>query len=273
MAGPVHFISGLPRSGSTLLCALLRQNPRFAAAITSPVYSLVSALLPKMSGSSEFSTLFDDARRRCVLRSVFDGYYANPPATHPVVFDTNRMWTGRLALLAELYPEARVICCAREVGWIIDSIERMLRKNPLQLSRMLNFTPGTSIYGRSEMLMNSDTGVVGVAWSALREAWFSELARKLIVVDYERLVRDPHRVLARLYEELGEPGFAHDSNQAAYDAPEYDAAIGMPGLHTVRDKVEWRKREPCIPPELFAKYAGADFWRKPELNQRGAVIL
>ncbi|MEG4240263.1 sulfotransferase [Microcoleus sp. Pol14C6] len=32
-----HFISGLPRSGSTLLAALLRQNPRFHAAMTSPV--------------------------------------------------------------------------------------------------------------------------------------------------------------------------------------------------------------------------------------------
>ncbi|MFB8797203.1 MAG: sulfotransferase [Microcoleus sp.] len=33
-----HFISGLPRSGSTLLAALLRQNPRFHAAMTSPVW-------------------------------------------------------------------------------------------------------------------------------------------------------------------------------------------------------------------------------------------
>ncbi|MEG5055281.1 MULTISPECIES: sulfotransferase [unclassified Microcoleus] len=32
-----HFISGLPRSGSTLLAALLRQNPRFHSAMTSPV--------------------------------------------------------------------------------------------------------------------------------------------------------------------------------------------------------------------------------------------
>ena len=34
-----HFITGLPRSGgsSMLLSALLRQNPRFHAAMTSPV--------------------------------------------------------------------------------------------------------------------------------------------------------------------------------------------------------------------------------------------
>lgn len=36
-----HFISGLPRSGSTLLAGILRQNPRFHAAMN----SLVKALL------------------------------------------------------------------------------------------------------------------------------------------------------------------------------------------------------------------------------------
>ncbi|MBD9680249.1 sulfotransferase, partial [Pseudomonas sp. PDM18] len=32
-----HFISGLPRSGSTLLSAILLQNPRFHAGMSSPV--------------------------------------------------------------------------------------------------------------------------------------------------------------------------------------------------------------------------------------------
>ena len=33
-----HFISGLPRSGSTLLSAILLQNPRFHAGMSSPGY-------------------------------------------------------------------------------------------------------------------------------------------------------------------------------------------------------------------------------------------
>ena len=32
-----HFITGMPRSGSTLLSAILQQNPRFRATVTSPV--------------------------------------------------------------------------------------------------------------------------------------------------------------------------------------------------------------------------------------------
>ncbi|WP_332958084.1 hypothetical protein [Microcoleus sp. AR_TQ3_B6] len=37
MPQKVHFISGLARSGSTLLSAILRPNPRFHSVMTSPV--------------------------------------------------------------------------------------------------------------------------------------------------------------------------------------------------------------------------------------------
>src|SRR4051812_42292872 len=197
----LHLIAGLPRSGSTLLCALLRQNPRFTASMTSPVASLIGALMPKMSGGSEFSVFFDDQRRRALLRGIFDNYYADVPEGR-VVFDTNRTWSGRAQLLSELYPQARIICCVREVGWIIDSVERMLRRNPLQLSRIFNFQPGGSVYSRTEILMNSDNGLIGHAWALLREAWFGENAKRLIVVSYNSLVSQPAATMARLYQEL-----------------------------------------------------------------------
>jgi sulfotransferase len=49
----IHFISGLPRSGSTLLAALLRQNPRFHAGMTSPVGGLYMALEGALSRRNE----------------------------------------------------------------------------------------------------------------------------------------------------------------------------------------------------------------------------
>ena len=211
--------------------------------MTSPVASLlVGALMLKMNGASEFSVFFNDARRRAILRGVFDNYYGDVPDDH-VVFDTNRTWTGRAQLMAELYPEVRIICCVREVGWIIDSIERMLRKNPLQLSRLFNFQPGGSVYSRTETLMNSDNGLIGQAWALLREAWFSENAKRLIVVSYDRLVSQPEQTMKRLYEALGERPYQHDFNHVSYDEPDYDAHLGMPGMHKVREKVEFRKRD------------------------------
>jgi sulfotransferase len=268
----VHLISGLPRSGSTLLCALLRQNPRFAAAITSPVASLVGALMPKMSGASEFNVFFTEECRRRILRSIFDAYYADVSADR-VIFDTNRTWAARAALTADLYPQSRIICCVREIGWIIDSIERMLRKNPLQLSRVFNFQPGSSVYARVETLMNSESGLIGLAWAGLREAWFSDHAKRLILIDYDNLASQPVVTLRRLYDELAEPAFAHDFDCVSYDAPDYDAHLGMPGLHAVHEKVERRQRECCIPPDMFAKYSDASFWLRPEMNRRGVSIL
>lgn len=268
----VHFISRLPRSGSTLLAALLRQNPRLFAAMTSPVASLVGAVLPKMSGASGFSSFFDDTRRRAILKSIFDGYYADLAADR-VVFDTNRTWTAKAPLLKELYPNSRIICCVRDVRWIIDSVERLLRQNPTQLSRISNFAAGGTVYSRVETLMNSDSGLVGLAWASLREAWFSEYAQRLIILDYDTFVRKPEPIMWRLYAELGQPPFAHDYNNVTYDEPDYDADIGMPGLHKVEGKVERRPREPCVPPDIFSKYADANFWARPEANRRGAVVL
>ena len=272
MVTKLHVISGLPRSGSTLLSALLRQNPRFSAAMSSPVAALCGGMLPQMNGGAEFGVFFDDARRRTMLRGIFDAYYAHAPDGN-VVFDTNRSWTARAALLMTLYPDARIICCVRDIGWLIDSIERMLNKNPLQLSRVFGFKPGSSVYARAETLMNSDTGLIGVAWSSMREAWFSDFADRLIVIPYDTLVREPEKTLRRLYGEVGEPYFQHDFDNVVYDEPDYDAAIGMPGLHKVREKVEYKERKISIPPDLFAKYADASFWRRSELNVRGVTLL
>jgi sulfotransferase len=267
-----HFISGLPRAGSTLLSALLKQNPRFHAAVTSPVSRLFVAAMTQMSGASEFAVFFDDARRQAILKGIFNSYYGGLGGDR-VVFDTNRTWTGRLSLLAKLYPRARIICCVREVGWILDSIERQLRKNPLQFSRVFDYKPGSSVYSRTTSLMNVEGGLIGLPLSDLREAWFSDEARRLIVIDYDRLASEPEAVLRGLYREIGEPWFAHDFDHVSYDEPDYDDVLGMPGLHKVRERVRLEKRELSIPPDLFAKYSHLSFWKSPEANTRGVSIL
>src|SRR5271155_2851386 len=92
MQNGIHFISGLPRAGSTLLSALLRQNPRFYAGMTSPVGSLFNAMLRETSQRNETAVFVDDELRERLLRAVFEACYADVHATH-VVFDTNRQWT------------------------------------------------------------------------------------------------------------------------------------------------------------------------------------
>jgi sulfotransferase len=60
----LHFISGLPRSGSTLLAGILRQNPQFHAAISSPVTPMMNSALEQMGAGSEFSAFFVQEKRK-----------------------------------------------------------------------------------------------------------------------------------------------------------------------------------------------------------------
>jgi sulfotransferase len=150
------------------LSALLLQNPALHAGITSQVSSIVGAMLREISHGSESAVLMDDGQREALLRGVFDSYYH---AIHPTrtVFDTSRGWTARLSLLASLFPQAKVICCVRQVPWILDSVERLLRTNRLELSKLFDFEPGGTAYSRADALM-SRNGMVGYPLAALKQA-------------------------------------------------------------------------------------------------------
>jgi sulfotransferase len=266
-----YFISGLPRSGSTLLSALLRQNPRFHAKVTSPLYAMVDRMVEVMSAQKRHSSFFDDERRACVLRGLFDSYYGSVSAD--VVFDTHRIWTANAAMLAVLFPATKIICCVRNVPNIIDSFERIIRKNPLQYSSLFGYANEPTIYGRVQALMSAREGLIGGPHSALRTIWFTELAKKLIVVRYENLASQPERTLQSLYQLLGEAPFAHDIVNVEAEEPIYDERIGLPGLHRVRRGVSLIEQPLTIPPDIFHSYSKLAFWNIREENVHNIPVL
>ncbi len=271
MDNGIHFIAGLPRSGSTLLAGILRQNPRFHAGMTSPVGSMYMALESAMSRRNETAVFIDDTQRRAVLKGLFDSYYQQ---THggKLVFDTNRAWCTKLPALGQLFPTARVICCVRDISWIMDSVERLVRRNAFELSGMFGFEPGGTVYTRVNRIAASD-GLVGYALDALREAFFGEDANRLILIEYQALTRAPGDTIRILYDMLGEPYYSHDFENVEYQADDFDLALGARGLHTVRRRVEWIERRTVLPPELFARFSADMFWRTPEAAARDVPVI
>jgi sulfotransferase len=79
--------------------------------------------------------------------------------------------------------------------------------------------------------------------------------------------------MEHLYSVLDEPYFEHDLDNVVYDAEEFDLALGAPGLHTIRRKVEWIERQTVLPPELFQRFEGDMFWRYPGANIRRVPII
>ena len=268
--GKFHFISGLPRSGSTLLAAILRQNPHFTAEMSSPVGGLFTTLLAEMSAKNEGAMFIDDGQRQRILKGLFDNYYAEH-ATR-VVFDTNRLWCSKLSPLKKLFPEAKVIACVRHPSWIIDSIERLVQQNAFQPSLIFGYQGGGTVYTRANGVAGSD-GMVGFAMDALKQAVYGgDAPGRLMLVRYESLIGDPRATLAAIYDFLDEPAFDHDFDHIAYDDKGFDAKAGTPGLHTVRPKIEVIERPTILPPDLFQRFTNDAFWQTPANLPKGVRI-
>jgi sulfotransferase len=266
----MHFISGLPRSGSTLLAALLRQNPRFEAGMSGPLSGLFGALLGEMSARNEYSVFLDDVKRQRILRGLFDNFYAH--RTAEVSFDTSRAWCSWMPAIARLFPDAKVNACVRELPWIIDSIERLVQRNVFSPSSIFNYSAGGTVYTRANDVAGQD-GMVGAPYDALKQACYGAQQARLLLVQYETLTTDPTKTTQAIYSFLEEPGFEHDFDHVDYDVAEFDERAGTPTLHTVRGAVKAEPRTTLLPPDLFKRFVNDAFWRDPNKLPEGLRSL
>ncbi|GBQ11146.1 sulfotransferase family protein [Swaminathania salitolerans] len=271
----VHFVSGLPRSGSTLLNALLSQNPGLrVSGRSSPIAPMILTLTSVMT-ESEYRHDFPPARRDRILTQIVDGYFGVSPtdSRRPVLIDTHRDWCARLNLIEALFPSARIVCCVRDPVWILDSLERLIIRDPLLSSRIVPVGHRATQHGRLEHLLSPD-GVFGYAWRVLTEAFHGPFADRLILVDYEYLARYPGDVLRRLERLLDLPRHDYDTdNLTQMDAHAYDTALATPGLHVVRPQIRFEPRRTILPPATVDRLQGGMFWRTPDAVARGAEIL
>ena len=166
-----------------------------------------------------------------------------------------------LPALMELFPNAKLICCVRDVSWIMDSLERRFRSSNFENTKLFNSSSErATVYTRVETLAHPNR-LVGFAYQALREACWSEHSSKLMIVEYDLLVERPDVVMRMIYKFIDEPHFKHDFENVKYDAPDFDAQLGVAEMHKVYPEVAKRSRQTILPPDLFERYAKMAFWR------------
>lgn len=251
-----HFITGLPRSGSTLLSSILRQNPKFHASITDPLASLVRGVVDECQNGPGMKSEVPLARRQNLVKGLFEGYYAD--VDKEVVFNTNRAWTLLAGLAGEVYPNSKMIVCVRDIKWILDSFEVAHRKNPLSKNTVTGGNEGT-VYSRVESLM-AEQGIVGFPYVGIKQAICGPEKRNMILIEYDQLCKSPESTLRAIYSFIGEPYFEHDFNNVEASWDEYDSEIGIK-LHDVKRRVEFKTREFILPPDVLNKYHNMEVWR------------
>lgn len=262
----IHFVSGLPRSGSTLLCNILAQNPRFHATATSGILDVMFAVRNQWDTLLEFKAAVDkeanDRARLRVLRAILDAYYAD--VDRPIVFDKSRSWLAHLEL-AEIVlgRKAKVLVPVRDVRDVLASFEKLWRRTSAtrQIAQEGKFYfDFQTVEGRCKVWTRGDQPV-GLAYNRIKDALHRGFADRMHFVRFEQLTQEPDKTLRAIYKFLGEPPFAHDFDSVEQVTHEDDRVHGFPGLHEIRPQVS-----PTPPqwPEILgataSRYAGLDVW-------------
>jgi sulfotransferase len=256
MTKKYHFITGLPRSGSTLLSSILKQNPKFHSSITDPLAPLVKNVIECSQESVGLRTEVSLDKRKKLVEYLFDGYYYD--IDKEVIFNTNRAWTYLTNVIKDLYSNSKFIVCVRDINWVLDSFECAHRRNPFSTNSATGDL-SSSVYQRMDGLMRED-GIVGFPYIGIKQAITGPDQSSLMLLEYEHLCKKPEEVMRVLYNFIEEEYYEHDFNDVEACWEEYDRELGIK-LHDVRKKVEWRERNFILPPDILDKYKNLEVWR------------
>lgn len=235
----LHVIAGLPRSGSTLLSGILKQNPRVHADISSPLHKLVNDCLLSMNDKEtpENRVFFkEEEHRLSVIKGLIDGYLQFHGKE--IYFDTNRFWSRQRLLLHKIYPDAKIFLVLRNVAEIVNSLEAQIIRNPTHLPGWLREIALLPQADRIRHYLSKGS----FFWLSMEytKDILLEKPQNVTVIQYRQLVTDPRKIIKAIYSEIGEEVFDHDYSNVEFEREEYDTLIGAPGLHSVRGPVENR---------------------------------
>lgn len=218
-------LSGLPRTGSTLLSAILAQNPEIHAEGNSAVCQLMwdAQVSCETTANEQLRANGRQGDQNALVASIPAIYYRNVKAMH--IVDKCRSWTlpDNMAMLRRyITDDPKVIVLTRPIDEIVASFVRLRQANGWDDPQAGLLDP------MSEPIMRSQFGV--------------EYARatnrgEFLFIEYADLIGDTVAVLDSIYEFCGFEPFTHDLHNIVNKHLEDDTVYGLTGMHDVRPTI------------------------------------
>lgn len=251
----IVYVTGLPRSGSTLLCQLLGLHPQiYSPGHSSPLSQVFNHLRTQLSDDpfllSQLDVDFDLTYNRLVnaYRGFLNGWFAE--TDKPVAVDKNRGWLRMIDTVKLLDPDFRMLVCVRDLRQVYGSIEAQHQKT-LLLDFPDHMAPH-SAYERADALFGKE-GVIGGPLKSI-EYLFQDANPKLReqvgFVAFEALTSDPTETMRLLYSWMDLEPAPFDPQQITVAPHESDsyyrwkyrhnthADIRPPALHSISPRIE-----------------------------------
>ena len=257
----LYFISGLPRSGTTLISSILKQNPQIHTDPVSSLASVFGTVNASWMGFESNQEYPNDSAKRGVLGSILQGYYQH--IDKPIVIDKDRGWIPLIGTVEDvMQSQVKIIVCVRNPAEILASFERLRKENPLFFTRADQFLrEGSSIATRAYYYAGPE-GPLGLAHRNLKDAITMGYLDRLLFVDYNLFCGSPKSQTKRIYEFLDLPPFEHDFKKIDQEEKFNDFAVGLPNLHKVKPELS-KTTVNCVQYlglELYEQYNREIFW-------------
>jgi len=220
-------LSGLPRTGSTLLSAILSQNPEIHAEGNSAVCQLMWDLQQSCETTSyeQLAANYRQEYQDLLVSSIPKNYYRNVQAKY--IVDKCRSWTlpANMKMMRRYITDnPKVIVMTRPIDEIVRSFVKLREANG-----WTGDLESDLLVAGSEPIMRSMEGVE-----------FAKETNKgeFIFVEYADLVRDPQATIDRIYSFCGWEPFQHNFTNVVNKHPEDDSVYGLAKMHDVRPVVK-----------------------------------
>jgi sulfotransferase len=252
----IYFLAGLPRSGSTLLAAILNQHPSVHATATSGLLDVLVGALKAWKESATVQSVFDEKENedelKRILRNICQTKYEK--INKPIIIDKARGWSSDInipTMTNVLGYRPKIIATVRNIPDCAASFVRIAKpKDKYEFLRSDQF-----IAHIKESYQTLQTGFVYAPDS-------------ILFVDYDDLMQDPGKQLERVHEFLDLPDHQYDFNNLdGTNLRERDEEIwDVKGLHEVKPKLGYQHKEDPkdVLGYMYNNFVQPRFW----LNER-----
>lgn len=266
-----HFLAGLPRSGNTLLSALLNQNTNIYSTSISPVSGLMWNFEQEAYKMEHLGRNIENKIKvNEFLSSFMDNYYKK--IEKPIIIDREKSWgtPANLEIIKKyITTTPKIIFTVRDVLEILASFIR-LDFNSLKIEYfnqqhyMSNYRFEKDL--AAEYIMKLD-GEMDKTLLSLASAFYPENKGIFHIVEYDDLVFNPDETMAKIYNFLEIPYYKHNFNKIEKIEIDNDEVIGFPkNLHDVKKSLCQSSTDISILSDYIKhKYSNMEFWRKDSI--------
>lgn len=231
-----HFLSGLPRSGSTVLASILNQNPEVYVTPTSPMLNVTVKMQEAWREDPTVKANYYEEQARNITKAILPAFWQHRPES--IIIDKGRGWAKNMPTACALFgKKIKVIVVERDLPSIMASWLSLMRKQ--------KFNPVDKILASRGYEVNDE--------NRMGEMWFNmvkdcmegtyqikkDVPDQIVVVKYDELIDDPKHTIKRIEDFLELPVHTYDFDNIVNDTVDDDlTAWGFDGLHTIRSKLE-----------------------------------